>query len=150
MKTVIIKHIFAYLSAVYFFVAGAGLNVVNYCCQSCQNEGIEMVAADSCFAVHHHLRLKIFQEEHADLFCSDIAKHVDNCQFVRLNTDIPSFQVMNDLLLKQICTVYLFNAFSNFFAERTELSDPINIPPPESYLSMSGRSILTLHAVLII
>ncbi len=150
MKAVIIKYIFAYLSATYFLLAGVGLNVVNYCCKSCQNEGIEMVAVDSCFAVHHHLRPKNFQKQHPDLLCADIAKHIDNCQFIRLNTDVPSFQAMNNLLLKQICTVYLFNAFSDFFAERTELSNLINIPPPESYLSMSGRSILTLHAVLII
>jgi hypothetical protein len=150
MKAVIIKHIFAYLSAAYFLVAGVGFNVVNYCCKSCENEGIEMVATDSCFAVHHHLHTKNPQKLHADLLCADIAKHADNCQFMRLNTDIPSFQAMNNLLVKQICTVYLFNVFSNFFAEKTELSNPINIPPPENYLSMSGRSILTFHSVLII
>ena len=150
MKTVILKYIFTYLSVAYFLVGGTGFNVVNYGCQSCKNEGIEMVAADSCFAIHHNVRPTSLEKQHSDLYCADINKHLEDCQFMRLNTDIPSFQGMNKLLIEQINMVYLFNTLYNFFTEKTELSNPIGIPTSENYLSMSGRSILTFHAVLII
>jgi hypothetical protein len=150
MKTVFLKYIFVYLSAFYFLVGGAGYNVVNYCCQTCANEGIEEIATSSCFSIHHHFKNNDSHQVHNDLFCNDLYQHLDNCRFLRLNTDIPSFQATNNTFVKQISTVYLFNLISMFFADKNESIVQNNIPPPNYFLSTSGRILLTYHSILLI
>lgn len=150
MKRVFLKRIFVYLSAVYFLIGGVGFNVVNYCCQTCAGEGIEEIATSSCFSVHHHIRNIDSHQKHNDLFCSDINQHSDNCRFLRVNTDIPSFH--SKLLLHSGLkyAINLFNAVNLFLADKDGAIIQCNIPPPERLLSPSGRSILTSNAVLII
>jgi hypothetical protein len=150
MKATAVKYVFLYLSAIYFFVAGAGYNVVSYCCLSCENEGIEMIAVDSCFDIHHHTHTNNSQKQHGDLFCADFNQHVDSCQFVRLNTDIPSFQTTYKLHLQQICTVHLFDFADNSFLRKIVVTERNNISSPDNLLLKSGRSILTFNAILLI
>lgn len=150
MKTAFVKYIFIYLSAVYFLIGGMGYNVVNYCCQTCANEGIEEIATSSCFNIHHHFKNKDTRKEHRDLFCIDLTQHIDNCQFLRVNTDMPSFQTIHQFQVEQIYSVCLFSYSGLFFDEKQEASNQTNIPPPDNLLSKSGRSILTFHAVLLI
>ena len=142
-----VKYIIIFFFASYFLMAGAGYNVVNYCCKACADEGIEAVSTSSCFAVHHHITTNV---KYANLSCKDQKLHPENCHLFRLNTDIPSFHAIKKLHLEQINTVYLFNTLGNFFVEKPELSYQINIPPPGSYLSLSGRTILAFNAVLLI
>jgi len=150
MKTKLVKYLISYLSAAYFIIGGTGFNLVNYCCQSCEKEGIEMVATDSCFAIHHNLHQKSFNNQHPDLFCADITHHLDNCHFIRLNTDTPSFQSIHKLHLEQISTVFLFNSFPLFSPDKLDLSNRKFFPPSDNHFSLSGRSILTFHATLLI
>jgi len=150
MKRVFLKSIFVYLSAVYFLIGGVGYNVVNYCCQTCAGEGIEEIATSSCFSIHHHTKNKDTHQKHKDLFCSDINQHIDNCQFLRINTDIPSFHSKLQSHLEHKFQINLFNSVNIFLSDKIETIIDYNIPPPESLLSLSGRSILTSIAVLII
>lgn len=150
MKTPLVKHIFIYLSVIYFLIGGMGFNVVNYCCQTCEKEGIEEIASSSCYNVHHHFKNKDTHQEHKDLLCDDLNQHIDNCSFLRVNTDTPSFQPAHQFQLEQIYSVTLFNFSLLFSDENNQVSEKNNIPPPDNLLSTSGRSILTFHAVLLI
>lgn len=150
MKTKVIKYIVAYLSAAYFIIGGTGFNVVSFCCQTCEKEGIEIVATDSCFAIHHNLHQKNIDKQQPDLYCADIAHHLDNCHFIRLNTDTPSFQSFHKLLLEQISTVFLFNSFPLFSPNALDLSNRTVFPLSDNHFSLSGRSILAFHATLLI
>lgn len=150
MKTKVIKYIVTYLSAAYFIIGGTGFNVVSFCCQTCEKEGIELVAADTCFAIHHNLHQKNIDKQHPDLYCTDITHHLDNCHFIRLNTDIPSFQSFHKLILEQISTVFLFNSFPLFSPDTLDLSNQTVFPLSDNHFSLSGRSILAFHATLLI
>ncbi len=150
MKTTFVKHIFIYLSVIYFLLGGVGYNIVNYCCQTCANEGIEEIATSSCFNIHHHFKsTNIHQNQKDPSFC-DLFQSFDNCQFLRINTDIPSIQAIHQLHVEQICSVCLFNYYCMFSDERFKTSDEKKNPPPDNLFTKSGRSILTFHAVLLI
>ena len=150
MKNVFLKYILTLLFATYFIIGGVGYNIVNYCCQSCANEGIEEIAISSCFNVHHHSRSKDNNPLHKDLLCSDLNKHIDDCQFLRILTDIPSIHSKHQLNIEHLYVVYLFNSDNIFLAHKNEDIIQNNIPPPENLLTKTGRTILTFHAVLII
>ena len=150
MKTTFVKCIFVYLSVIYFLLGGVGYNVVNYCCQTCANEGIEEIANSSCYNVHHHLKNTNTHKYQKDLYFCDQFQDFDNCQFLRVNTDIPSIQTFHQFHVEQICSVFLFNYSCMFSDEINIASDQTNIPPPDNLHSKSGRSILKFHSVLLI
>jgi hypothetical protein len=144
-----LKYIVVYFFAAYFIVAGAGFNVVSYCCEPCAAEGIEAVATNSCFAVHHHNHISQ-NPQHEDLACDDSNHHPENCHLLRLNTDVPSFHLISKLLLKQLVITDLVVLNIVFQNEKRELFVQNNIPPPDVDVQKSGRSILAFHAVLLI
>jgi hypothetical protein len=143
------KYIFVYLFASYFLMAGAGYNVVNYCCQVCADKGINAVSTSSCFAIHHHTHASQ-DDQLDDLTCTNLNHHSENCHLFRLSTDIPSFQKVSQLNFTQIQPVDLFIPFSIFLTEKTELFVQNNIPPPDVAVQRTGRAILAFHAVLLI
>jgi len=145
-----LKYIFVYLFSAYFLMAGAGYNVVNYCCQMCAEEGIEAVATNSCSDVHQHSHEKQQSQQPDDLTCSNLNHHSENCHLLRLNTDVPSFQAHSLLKFQQIQAVDLFIPDFIFRAEKAELLTQNNLPPPEMAVHKSGRVILAFHAILLI
>lgn len=145
-----LKYIFVYLFASYFLMAGAGYNVVNYCCQLCAAEGIEAVATDSCSDVHKHKHNKAHSQQKEDLTCSDINHHSENCHLLRVNTDVPSFHALSLLKFFQTHAIDLDIPDFGLITEKTEFLVRNNIPPPEVPVSKSGRAILAFHAVLLI
>jgi len=84
-----LKYLFTILSAAYFLLVGTGYNVVNYCCQTCANEGIEAVATSSCNAVHHHSHSSHRQQQNSDITCSDVNHNPAGCHLLRLIIDTP-------------------------------------------------------------
>jgi hypothetical protein len=144
-----LKYVVVYFFAAYFLMAGAGYNVVSYCCQPCASEGIEAVATNSCFTVHHHNHSKQ-NLQHYDLTCDDLNHHPENCHLLRLNTDVPSVQLVSKLLIKQIAISDLFVLNVLFQNEKRELFVQNDIPPPDVDVLKTGRSILTSNAVLLI
>ncbi len=144
-----LKYIFVYLFAFYFLLAGGGYNVVNYCCQLCADEGIEAVAKDSCFNVHHHTHNN-HNPQQQDVTCSDSNHHSENCHLLRLNTDIPSFHARLLLKYYQIHPVDLYIPDFISYSGNTELTEENDLPPPENNVSKSGRVMLAFHAVLLI
>ena len=149
MTTKLIKYIFTLLFSAYFLLAGAGYNVVNYCCNACATEGIEAVATSSCFGVHHHT-VTAKSTLHDDLACENVSHQPENCHLLRLNTDIPSIQVNDQNLVKQIPILDLFKPDVLFEYKNTDFFSHNNIPPPDIDVLKTGRSILALNAVLLI
>ena len=150
MKTTFIKHLFIYLSAAYFLIGGTGYNVVNYCCQNCANEGIEEIEMNTCFNIHHHINSKESNRQHNFFYYYTANQESENCRFLRVNTDIPSYHAQIKLHVEQFYVVYLFTFFNNSFSRSDEEITHAKLPPPESLLSKSGRFILTFHSVLLI
>lgn len=81
----VIKYSLSILLAVYFLLAGTGFNIIDYCCPTCANKGIEQVAQVSCNGIHH------------DHHCSDKCKHDDGCQFIRCTPDNSIIAESDDL-----------------------------------------------------
>lgn len=131
-------------------MAGAGYNVVNYCCQPCAEEGIEAVATKSCSDVHQHTHDKQKTNQQDDLTCSDLNHHSENCHLLRLNTDVPSFQAHSLLKFQQIPPVDLFISDFVFRIEKAVSLTQNNLPPPEMAVHKSGRAMLAFHATLLI
>lgn len=152
----LIKYLFSALSACYFMFAGAGYNIVDYCCDDCAREGIEFVAHHSCATVHH--------ENHHD--CCDINNetpvedphqahiqthsHGKGCQIIRV--ELNDFPVINIMAVANLNFDHLFiDNFSDTFASHTitALVSHRYYSPPDIPL-LSGRDILVNKSVLII
>lgn len=145
-------YVFVVLSAAYFLIAGAGYNIIQYCCDSCAHSGIEEVAHVSCDALHKHLHATSTQHEHDDdMACSNVSHHANGCHLLRVKVDTPSIQTstqnpgnsVQDMDLPHIVTDFITASLQS--AQLREI-----IPPPNLLLHAAGRRILALHAVLLI
>lgn len=145
-----IKNSFAILFLAYFILAGGGYNVVNYCCQTCANEGIEAIATSSCDEVHHHFHTNIILHEHDDIACTDINHNPMGCHLLRLSIDTAPVLTTHTLSFYSTNTIDLiYNTVD--LLNKNLLSDYQSIiHPPNGYIHSSGREIITYHAVLII
>ncbi|MFA6582058.1 MAG: hypothetical protein WCS79_09665 [Paludibacter sp.] len=150
MMAKIIKFLFTVVSAAYFMFAGTGYNVVNYCCQSCAQEGIEAVATNSCNAIHHHLHSTNHAHQKNDIACNNINHHPTGCHLLRLTIDTPSVQTTREATVDTINYCKLFYTSLNFLNEIPAISCINAIQPPDGYFLSSGREIITFHAVLLI
>lgn len=148
MNTKAIKHIFTILFATYFLLVGVGYNVVNYCCNSCADAGIEMVAISSCRDVHHQEEDSCCEQESNDLTCENTNHLPQSCHLLRLNIDTPSIEIYD--LTNAIFSIDLFYPLLFLQYEHYQLVAHIIIHPPESHFPSSGREILALNAVLLI
>ena len=147
--------------AVYFLMAGTGFNFVRYCCDSCANEGIEVVALESCAGIHHnnhdHEGGACCSHNHDTsgvpdhMSCDDITHDTDGCHLYRIQTDIPSITDNINLAQENEITIIDFNfpILDLLFTEYIQVSQPVFVPPDNIPLQ-SGRDILAYHAVLLI
>lgn len=150
MNSKTINHIFTILFAAYFLFAGVGYNVVNYCCQTCENEGIEVVASSSCNSLHQHSSTQTSHHQNDDLTCSDIHHNPAGCHLLRLNIDVPSIQPSPDLLVNTLIVSELFYSSVNLLTTKQILIYQNANHLPNGFLLSSGRDIITLQAVLLI
>lgn len=148
MTSKIFKNILIFISAAYFLVAGTGYNIVNYCCNSCSEIGIEAIAISSCKHVHENSESDCCDSGDNDLACTNPTHVPLSCHLLRLSTDIPSldstlsFNFYPSTAILLFFTDVLFD-ISNFKATK------IDIPPLLNF-SSSGREILALNNVLLI
>lgn len=153
MKIQGIKNILSLFLSVYFCTAGMGYNVVKYCCDSCQNAGIEKVAEGACCEIHLHSNSKpeIKETQHADFACDDVHHITSECHLLRLNTDIPAIDNChisfnnNDF---EIINLQFITLSSFIFSSYSPVKS--GIQPPDNEYYHNGRSIITLHSVLLI
>jgi len=96
------KHIFSLCFGLYFLLAGTGFNIIQYCCERCEDTGIENVAANSCEKVHHSGNYSCCHNESEDYSCSNINHYSGGCHILRLKVETPSigaaFQFMNNAI----------------------------------------------------
>lgn len=144
------KYLFVILSAAYFLLAGAGYNIVNYCCDSCAHAGIEEVANTSCDALHKHEHESACQHEQEDLACTNINHHTDGCHLLRVKVDTPAIQTTAQLLNNTIQSIDLFYVSEIFSVKFAPEFLRTTVPPPNLFVHSTGREILALHAVLLI
>lgn len=157
--------IFSISLSLFFVIAGSGFNIVNYCCNVCEDEGIEHVAGKSCHAVHtqndtccEHGRHDTAQAETTescdlqtdDYACSDMHHKTDKCHLLRIAVDLP---VLNATLYNDIDTAFEIVGCIDFsinaiFSDVSFIHN--DLAPPEILLVSSGRTLLLQKAVLII
>ena len=150
MKANILKNTIIFLSAAYFLFAGLGINFVNYCCQTCANEGIESVAIHSCSALHHHSHSKEKQIQEDDITCEKVDHHPAGCHLVRLKVDTAPIISISSLSNNTIFLSNLFSSLENNFISIRFESQLHSNQPPDNFFQPSGREIITSHAVLLI
>ena len=154
---VLLQHIFSLFFGLYFLLAGTGFNIVKYCCNSCEEQGIENIALHSCEAVHHHESsccndLENHHAETQDLACENPTHHPETCHMLRLKVEIPV--ITSAFELKSIEN-FDFNLFACTLNHSFDTVSPLettntNLPPPDELLYLAGREILSTKSVLII
>jgi hypothetical protein len=155
MIKMLLKYGFISVALSFFLIGSLGLNVINYCCDTCEQQGIKLIAEQSCEAFHHsitdHNHESCCSQEKAetDFGCSDASHHTQNgCHLLRLKIDVPVFKNLhNELTLYEIVTCHLLFSTIVFFAEVTGISEDTS-DPPNFHLSTSGREILSQSSVL--
>lgn len=142
---------FAFLALLYFILAGTGHNIVDYCCDTCEDAGIESISHTSCNDLHH----TTYQSEPV---CCDSASH-DNkanecsidgtCQVQRLS--LGDFTVAVTLSVQSIpdYSDQLYFQIEHLLADKSICKIVLFYPPPEPVI-LQGRDVLTLKSVLII
>lgn len=150
MNTKAIKHILTFLFAAYFLLVGVGYNVVNYCCNSCADEGIETIATSSCNAVHEHSPKMNTHHSSDDIACNNINHSPNGCHLLRLNIDTPSFNGNSQITVPSVFSFDLFFSTLNLMLGNNKHTFLETISPPNRQFRANGREIITFHAVLLI
>lgn len=147
----IIRNIFTIVSAIYFLFAGTGYNIINYCCDNCESEGIDYIAQNSCAATHHNNHHKTCcSENHYDFTIADYLHHSNECNLLRVNVETPTIQSVSKTVKQPVFNIqFLFsNEFIISHGFSTGLIYNSTLSPPDFLLS--GRKILSLHSILLI
>jgi len=150
MKKILIKYCISIFAATYFLVAGMGYNVVNYCCETCAYEGIAEVELVSCNAIHHNSFSLIITFDKNEKNCHEVLKDLDSCELLRLKTDIATTIVQKPSFENSVKHINSFNLIPELAINETKPGIQSVIHPPDNYLITSGRTKITLHAVLLI
>lgn len=155
------KQLMAVICAVYFLAAGLGINIVQYCCESCAHAGIEAVASQSCETIHHDNEQDCSGhacthhqpvQQNDDMACSDINHEADGCHIWRIQTDTPSVDVMSnfsyaDYGISIDFPIAVLSLLTESYVVTTEQDI---FTPPDKIPLYTGRDILAHHAVLLI
>lgn len=150
MKKNLLKYIFSLLIATYFLVVGVGYNVVDYCCQTCAEEGIVDVSLNSCYGLHHRANSTISFSNLNKKNYQYVLRESDSCKLFHFKTDITVKNVQKIVFEKNQHPLLLNYLFVDLFDLKFHKGILHNIHPPEHYLITSGREKITLHAVLLI
>ncbi len=150
MKTILIKYCISILAATYFLVGGLGYNVVNYCCETCENEGIAEVELVSCNSIHHNAFSPITIPDKNDKNGNEVLKESDSCQLLRIKTDIAPNIVQKPCFENIVKHINYYNLIPELSINESMPGIKSVIHPPDNYLITSGRTKIKLHAVLLI
>jgi hypothetical protein len=152
-----LKYLFSVISALYFVFAGAGYNVVDYCCEDCAREGIDFVAHHSCVSVHHeksHDCCDLHPEKHVETpdhqAYLQTCSHDNSCLIVRVQLD--DFSVVERISNTNNPDENLFIEFAEDVFLRHDFNNYVfhALYSPPDFSVNSGREILSNKSVLII
>ena len=135
----------------YFLVAGTGFNVVNYCCNSCEEEGVEALIVESINELSQGEMSCCKSEQVDETSCNNLGNN-DSCELNRLSLEPTPLSPV--LQLKKDCSfrILLFSDIQGRLFEAFKFNSDSNyhLPPPEKALLLQGREILTAKSVLLI
>lgn len=99
VRRVMIKQCTTYLVssifAIYFLVAGMGVNVVRFCCSACAEQGIEHLAENGCSNLHRsHCETHNKCCHHHGEDCTAPIHHGSECKFWRMT--------LSDVMLEEV------------------------------------------------
>jgi hypothetical protein len=157
--------IFSISLSLFFVIAGSGFNIVNYCCDICESEGIEHVAGKSCALVHYKADTCCSDESeqtthnesnnachtHSDDYaCTDIHHKTDKCHLLRVTVDLPVLNaaINNEIEFQSSVFVVTFVSVRALCADVSFIHN--DLAPPDILPISSGRALLLKKAVLTI
>lgn len=145
------RHIISISSAIYFLFAGLGFNIVNYCCDNCENKGIEYIAQNSCSDIHDNDHEEdCCNDNHEDIACSDLHHHPKSCHLLHVKVETPTFVSVTQILAQNFFKIQMFSVV-NFLNENINYTSHFHsYPPPYDVSQFTGREILCLNSVLLI
>jgi hypothetical protein len=162
-KMKLLKYISTLFFAAYFMLAGTGYNIIHYCCNHCEEAGIEYLVQHSCEDVHQEEAICCNhgnshpEKEEAGLFvfqqlptsgktCAD-DRH---CEIKRIYLgDYASFSGTLITSIPEAEVIDVLFVPTGLLALQNNLQKKHYSPPPEN-LTLTGRDILTTKQVLII
>lgn len=159
MKTSFLHIVVSLLFAGIFLFAGTGYNIIQYCCQDCEAENVEMAVRMPCKHAHeqHH-------SDHVNQTCHqcDNQSYEDadhcvcdldlSCNVERLTVDVPSIEIPYkgvvdyQLIYSELDVLYTSESlFAEAELKKEQLYEPSKIP-----ICREGRQILSQISILII
>ncbi len=128
--------------ALFFLLAGTGVNYVQYCCSSCKAVGIAHVMAESCEAVHAHTH------HHHDADCH----HEHGCQLHRLEVGQTVLAATVDVPENNHYTHLFYPIYSEMVADMLPATHCTYaaIPIFSSDIPLIGRTVLILDCAFLL
>lgn len=136
------------LAMLFVSIAGA-YNFVQYCCDSCENEGVEVLLHESCEDMHEH-------EGETHSCCTSTAasgihaEHAeDNCKLQFFQVDEATTTSVQESLIHKLNVSYSAFLPTILFAFASkQLAEPSIVVPPDDDIGSSGRTILASVCIL--
>ncbi len=119
--------------ALFFLLAGTGVNYVQYCCSSCKAVGIVHVMAESCEAVHEHTH------HHHDADCH----HENGCQLHRLEVGQTMLAAVVDVPENDHYTHLFYPIYSEMVADMlpSAIDSYADVPIFSPDIPLIGRTV---------
>ncbi len=144
-------YIISLILAGYFFIAGDGFNVVDFCCDGCRNAGIDEVInscivenenhEDACCKIHND---KNEEDESLHHF------HAEKCSFYHFSIETPTITTHHLKIFPENIQLFVINfQIQNILISDISTTSIMANKPPELTLT-TGRSILSHKSVLLI
>jgi len=150
MKKAFTYSLILFLS-VFFFYAACGYNFIKYCCSSCEEKGVEVLASTNCTDTHHQscCETDVDATNSSSEKCAVSDSSTKTCQIIHIKVDEAVFQVIHT-------TEQLIKSFSSLLYDASYgVCQAANFPfsinkkvPPDTPLQLSGQKILSLICVL--
>lgn len=136
-------YLFVIILALLVFYGGAGVNLVSYCCNDCETEGVEVLLDDKCCEIHAHSHLANASSimESADQL--SVLMHDNCCDIERVNFDWSRTPVQTLDLQPAVFDLFYDNLFNLSLIPLLALTEKSSVmangPPvlcPHIYLSL--------------
>lgn len=136
-------YLFVIILALLVFYGGAGVNLVSYCCNDCETEGVEVLLDDKCCEIHEHSHLANAPSimESADQL--SVLMHDNCCDIERVNFDWSRTPVQTLDLQPAVFDLFYNNLFNLSLIPLLALTEKSSVmangPPvlcPHIYLSL--------------
>ncbi|MDD3322450.1 MAG: hypothetical protein PHS59_13505 [Paludibacter sp.] len=149
---ILIQNSISLIFGLYFLIAGTGFNVVNYCCNLCEKEGVEAVIIESKHIQRDHEMSCCNDDLSSEKTCDNLQHHSNSCHLTRYSVEISPISSILELKTATDFQLILFLNVQNRISEvlNNNIDSEFELPPPDKKLLKKGRDILTTNAILLI